>query len=81
MKQWRFLVIGFVMICLLAGAIWLEPGNDPTSAQGNNTWQVETDVWKDDLAGVLETIDASCDVDIEPQGVSAYVVAYRCPGS
>lgn len=65
---------------LLLGIGWsagvLESGNASGEAQGS--WQVKMDVSQKELPTLLNSIDASCDVEIESQGVSFYVVAYRC---
>lgn len=80
MKLWRLIPI-VLMLMLAAGAMWIGVDSDgePVEAQQNIGWQVETDIWKDDLAEFLSNLDPSCDIEIESQGVVAYVVAYRCP--
>lgn len=80
MKTWRMALVALVLLVAIGGVWFWDGGSDaPASAQVNGTWQVETDIWKADLPAFLASLDASCDIDIEPQGVSAYVVAYRCP--
>lgn len=51
---------------------------DNAVGEDRATWLVETGLSQREMKQFVETLDKSCDVDIEPQGVSNYIVAYRC---
>lgn len=77
----RRIILAALLLLVAIGGVWFWDGSDdaPAAAQVNAAWQVETDIWKADLPAFLASLDGSCDIEIESQGVSAYIVAYRCP--
>lgn len=71
-----------VTILLLAAALvsvfTFDLGSSDAYSQGRDTWQVETSLSQSEMKTFVEALDENCDIDIEPQGVSNYIVAYRC---